>query len=225
MLEPPDSRDWIAVTPEALPADLAARWAATPGAGAVVTFLGVVRERSEGRTGVDAITYEAYTEQAVPRLEAVAREARRAWPGVERVALLHRVGRLALSEASVAVVVSSPHRHDAFEAARYCIDTVKESVPIWKQEHGASGSGWAAAAQPVRSVTPAAARGCAGRVEAAVAFLLLALALIVVGVTAVVVRNRRPTGMDASIREFGESLDAIAPPAVLARERREPRQE
>ena len=98
------------------------------------------------------LTYEAYEEEAVRRLAAVAARARRRWPVVERVALLHRIGDLALSEASVAVVVSSPHRAEAFEAARFCIDTLKETVPIWKREHWEDGSDWATRSHPVRTV-------------------------------------------------------------------------
>jgi molybdopterin synthase catalytic subunit len=149
---PPASGDWIAVTAEPLPVEEATSWATSASAGAVVVFLGVVRDNSEGRAGVHGITYEAYEEEAVARLEAVATEARRRWPVVERLALLHRIGDLELSEASVAVVASSPHRPEAFEAARFCIDTLKETVPIWKREHWVDGSDWAGSAQPVRSV-------------------------------------------------------------------------
>ena len=77
---------------------------ATPSAGAVVSFLGVVRDHADGRDGVTGLTYEAYAEAAVQRLDAVAAEARRRWPVLERVALLHRVGELALSDTAVAVV-------------------------------------------------------------------------------------------------------------------------
>ena len=107
-----------------------------------MVFLGVVRDHADGRSGVTGLTYEAYEEEAVTKLAAVAAEARRQWPVIDRVALLHRIGDLELSEASVAVVVSSPHRAEAFEAARYCIDTLKESVPIWKREHWEGGSDW-----------------------------------------------------------------------------------
>jgi molybdopterin synthase catalytic subunit len=149
---PPAAGDWIAVTAEPLPVDVATAWATTESAGAVVVFLGVVRDHSEGRDGVRGITYEAYQEEAVPRLAAVAAEARRRWPVAERIALLHRTGDLALSEASVAVVASTPHRPEAFEIARFCIDTLKETVPIWKREHWEDGSDWGTAAHPVRSV-------------------------------------------------------------------------
>jgi molybdopterin synthase catalytic subunit len=151
---PPESGDWIAVSAAALPVDVATAWATTESAGAVVVFLGVVRNNSEGRNDVRGITYEAYDELAMPRLAKVAEEARNRWPVIERVALLHRTGDLALSEASVAVVVSSPHRPEAFEAARFCIDTLKETVPIWKREHWADGSDWGRSTHPVRSVTP-----------------------------------------------------------------------
>jgi len=149
---PPTGGDWIAITPEPLPVDAATSWATTPSSGAVVVFLGVVRDHSEGRDGVRGLTYEAYEAEAVARLTAVAADARRRWPVVERLALLHRVGDLELSEASVAVVASSPHRPEAFEAARFCIDTLKETVPIWKREHWEGGSDWGQCAHDIRPV-------------------------------------------------------------------------
>jgi molybdopterin synthase catalytic subunit len=152
MLEPSAGLDWVALTGEPLPVERATTWAATPGSGAVVTFCGVVRDHSEGRAGVHTITYEAYEEVARRRLAEVAAETRRRFPAVERLALLHRVGDLALSEPSVVVVASTPHRAEAFDAARFAIDTLKETVPIWKREHWAGGSDWASGAQPVRAV-------------------------------------------------------------------------
>ena len=151
-VQPPASGDWIALTGEPLPIDAATEWATTPGSGAVVVFLGVVRDHAEGRHGVTSLTYEAYEEEAVAKLASVAAGARERWPVIDRVALLHRTGDLALSEASVAVVVSSPHRAEAFDAARFCIDTLKETVPIWKREHWEGGSDWGTGAQPVRAV-------------------------------------------------------------------------
>ena len=149
---PPAGVDWFAVTPEPLPVEAATSWATTPASGAVVVFLGVVRDHSDGRDGVVGLTYEAYEDEAVRRLAAVAAECRRRWPVVERLALLHRVGDLALSDSAVAVVASSPHRAEAFEAARFCIDTLKETVPIWKREHWAGGSGWGQCAHDIRPV-------------------------------------------------------------------------
>jgi len=148
----PDARDWVALTDEPLPADLAVRWATVPAAGAVVSFLGVVRDHAEGRDGVEAMTYEAYDEPACRAMREIVDELRRRWPPVERVALLHRVGELALSETSVAVVVSAPHRDAAFDAAAFAIDTLKRSVPIWKQEHWSAGSGWAVEQHPIEPV-------------------------------------------------------------------------
>lgn len=149
---PPDGGDWVVLTSLPLPVDTANAWATTPGSGAVVCFLGVVREQSEGRDGVRGMTYEAYEEETTHRFAEIAREARRLWPDLERIALLHRVGELALSDTSVVVVVSAPHRAEAFEAARFCIDTLKETAPIWKREHWDGGSDWAEQSQPVRPV-------------------------------------------------------------------------
>jgi molybdopterin synthase catalytic subunit len=159
---PTDARDWVALTDAELPVDLLHAWAATPRSGAVVCFVGVVRDHAEGRDGVHAMTYEAYDDPAQRVMQEIVADARRRWPDLERVAVLHRVGRLELSDASVAVAVSSPHRDHAFDAARYCIDTLKETAPIWKQEHWSAGSAWALGEHPIRSVgepVPAAASG------------------------------------------------------------------
>lgn len=142
----------IALTRDPLPVEALTAWATTPGSGAVVTFLGVVRDHADGRDDVTGLSYEAYEEEAVGRLAAVAAAARVRWPEVERIALEHRLGDLQLSESSVVVVVSSPHRGAAFEAARFCIDTLKETVPIWKREHWEGGSDWGTGANPVRAV-------------------------------------------------------------------------
>jgi molybdopterin synthase catalytic subunit len=151
----PDARDWIALSDTALPERDAVSWATVAGAGAVVTFAGVVRDHAEGRDGVEAMTYEAYEEPALRAMHDIATELRRRWPEVERIALLHRTGLLELSETSVLVVVSAPHRKAAFAAAEYAIDTLKESVPIWKQEHWAGGSDWAVEQHPIRPVASA----------------------------------------------------------------------
>ena len=157
VLQPPAARDWVGLTTEPLPVESVTAWATTPGSGAVVCFLGVVRDHAEGRDGVTGLSYEAYEDVASRRLEEVAAETRRRWPVTDRLALLHRLGDLELSEASVVVVASSPHRAEAFEAARFAIDTLKETVPIWKREHWSEGSDWSAAsnaARPVRELDP-----------------------------------------------------------------------
>jgi molybdopterin synthase catalytic subunit len=152
----------IAVTRDPLPTSEVVEWATTPGSGAVVTFLGVVRDHAEGRDGVTGLSYEAYEGEAEARLAAVAAAARGRWPTLERLAIVHRLGDLGLSDASVLVVVSAPHRGEAFDGARFCIDTLKETVPIWKREHWSGGSDWSDAAHPVTPVPgPAPAVGSA----------------------------------------------------------------
>ena len=151
-MQPPAAGDWIAVAGAPLPVDAATAWATTPGSGAVVVFLGVVRDHAEGRDGVTGLTLRglrgrggrAARARSPPRRVASGRS-------IDRVALLHRIGDLELSEASVAVVVSSPHRAEAFEAARFCIDTLKETVPIWKREHWEGGSDWGTGRPTTRS--------------------------------------------------------------------------
>ena len=156
MLRPiPDARDWVALTDEPLPLEAVALWATVPSAGAVVTFTGVVRDHAEGRPGVVAMTYEAYEGPAARALTDIVAELRRRWPELARVAILHRVGELQLSEASVLVVVSAPHRGVAFEAAEFAIDTLKRSAPIWKQEHWSGGSDWAVEQHSIRSASSA----------------------------------------------------------------------
>ena len=149
----PAGPDWVALGPDPLPVVAATAWATVPEAGAVVTFLGVVRDHADGRTDVTALTYEAYESEAVRIMGEILQAARLRWPEITRAALLHRLGTLALTEASVAVVVSSPHRAVAFEAAQFAIDTLKESAPIWKQEHWAGGADWGTRAQDVRTLS------------------------------------------------------------------------
>ncbi len=128
-------------------------WATVPSCGAVVTFAGTVRDHALGRAGVTELEYEAYEEEVEPRLRAIADDTLRRWPSVGRIAILHRTGRLELAETAVIIVVSAAHRDAAFDAARYCIDTVKSTVPIWKKETWAGGSAWGDDAQPIAEVT------------------------------------------------------------------------
>ncbi len=110
----------------------------SPRAGAVVLFLGTVREMTAGRRTV-ALDYECYPDMARKKLAELEAEARDRWPIVE-CAIVHRLGHLELAEASVAVAVSTPHRQDAFAAGKWLIDTLKEVVPIWKKEHWDDGT-------------------------------------------------------------------------------------
>ena len=111
-----------------------------PGCGAVVTFLGTVRDLT-GVEVTEALEYEAYPPMAVRTMAEISAEVGSRWP-VGDVALVHRLGRLGVGEISVAVAVSSPHRADAFAACRYAIDRLKEVVPIWKKDVGPARSEW-----------------------------------------------------------------------------------
>jgi molybdopterin synthase catalytic subunit len=154
----PDARNRVALQAEPIALDPLVAWATTAASGAVVAFLGVVRDHAEGRDGVVALTYEAYEEPAQQRMAEIVAAIRDEWPTVDRIAVVHRLGRLELSETAVAAVVSSPHRAEAFAAALACIDRVKESVPIWKKEHWSAGSDWATGAQPIQTRSAPRAR-------------------------------------------------------------------
>jgi molybdopterin synthase catalytic subunit len=115
---------------------------AEPGAGAVVTFAGLVRDNNLGRQ-VRYLEYEAYPEMAEAKLRQVVSEARERWPGVRGVAVAHRTGYLEIGEMAMFVAVAAAHRGDgAFEAARYIVDRTKEIVPVWKKEVWADGEEW-----------------------------------------------------------------------------------
>jgi molybdopterin synthase catalytic subunit len=124
-----------------------------PSCGAVVTFNGTARDHSVGRAEVTRLEYEAYEEHVVPRLDEIAAAARSKWPTLGRIALLHRVGEVPITESAVVVAVSSPHRAEAFDAARFCIDTLKETVPIWKREDWSEGSSWGLEPQHITDVS------------------------------------------------------------------------
>jgi molybdopterin synthase catalytic subunit len=145
---------WVALTTEVLSLEKAASWVTRPDCGAVVVFAGTVRDHAEGRPGVSELEYEAYGSQVEPRLAAVATEARKRWPGLGRLVLWHRTGVLAVTECSVVVAASAKHRGDSFDAARYCIDTLKHTVPIWKRERWAGGDDWGLDAHDVAEVGP-----------------------------------------------------------------------
>jgi molybdopterin synthase catalytic subunit len=106
--------------------------------GAVVTFLGTVRDLTDGRVTV-ALDYEAYPGMAEKKMAEIEQETRERWP-VGEMAMVHRLGHLDVGEVSVAVAVSCPHRAQAFEACRHAIDRLKELVPLWKKENWADGS-------------------------------------------------------------------------------------
>jgi molybdopterin synthase catalytic subunit len=111
-----------------------------PGAGAVVSFIGTVREVSQGRK-VLHLEYDAYPEMAEAKLAEIGREIAERW-GTDRVAIVHRVGRLEVGEAAVVIAVATPHRAQGFAACRYAIDRIKEIVPIWKKEVWEGDEAW-----------------------------------------------------------------------------------
>lgn len=110
------------------------------GIGAVVTFLGLVRDHNQGRR-VLHLEYEAYDALALKSLDRIVSESRERWPSV-RVAIHHRTGRMGIGEASVVIAAASPHRADAFAASRYAIERIKQIVPIWKHEFFEGGDAW-----------------------------------------------------------------------------------
>ncbi|HEX6424022.1 MAG TPA: molybdenum cofactor biosynthesis protein MoaE [Acidimicrobiales bacterium] len=148
-LTAPEGDTWLGLSAAPLPVAEAVAWAVRPDCGGLVLFSGTARDHAEGRPGVERLEYEAYDAQVVPRLRAVVDEARARWPAVGRVALLHRTGVVEVGDSAVVVVVSAPHRAEAFEAARFCIDTLKRSVPIWKRETWDGGESWGREAQHI----------------------------------------------------------------------------
>jgi molybdopterin synthase catalytic subunit len=147
------SNEWLGLTDRALPIAEASRWVVLPSCGASVVFTGTARDHAGDRTGVSLLEYEAYEEQVVPRLRALAAAMRDRWPDLGRIVLLHRVGSVPITEAAVIVATSSPHRSAAFEAARYGIDTLKSTVPIWKKEEWDGGASWGLEAQHITEVS------------------------------------------------------------------------
>jgi MoaE-MoaD fusion protein len=137
----PDTDDVYAVVEHPLsPDDVAAR-VDDPGAGGLVIFSGVVRNETGGRP-VKYLEYEAHAGMAEAKLREIGAAIRGRWPGVKRVAMLHRIGRLEIGDSSVLIAVSAAHRGDAFDACRYAIDTLKRIVPVWKKEHFEDGEVW-----------------------------------------------------------------------------------
>jgi MoaE-MoaD fusion protein len=130
----------IEVTTEPLDVHRAEAAVAHPAAGAICSFTGVVRDNNRGEA-VTHLEYEAYGGMAEREMRRIAEEVAERWPGT-RVAMVHRVGRLEIGEASVVISVSAPRRGDAFEACRHAIERLKESVPIWKKEFARSGAVW-----------------------------------------------------------------------------------
>lgn len=136
------SEDLVSIGPEPLSIDRAVQHISSGQCGAMAIFVGTVRDSSDGRDGVVSLDYEAYPGRAEEALRRVAEATRAKVPDLYRMALLHRTGKLEVGEASVIVAVSTPHRAESFEAARFAIDTLKDEAPIWKKETWGDGSAW-----------------------------------------------------------------------------------
>jgi molybdopterin synthase catalytic subunit len=137
---PPSPPAFISITDA--PLDLAAliRQVEFPGAGAIVTFSGVVRDHARGKA-VQFLEYEAYPEMAEQTLREIIAEVNARWQEA-RIAIAHRVGRLGIGEASLLIAASSPHRAEAFAACRYALERVKAILPMWKKEFANDGEYW-----------------------------------------------------------------------------------
>ena len=135
-------QDLVAVSDAAVDPSQLLSFVEDPSCGAVVLFLGTVRDHSPGGiTDVSHLEYEAYGGVVEAKIAEIVGEARGKWP-VVKVAAVHRTGELGIGETSVGVAVSSAHRTDAFAAGRYLIDELKARAPIWKKEHWPGGAQW-----------------------------------------------------------------------------------
>ena len=112
-----------------------------PQAGAVLIFYGDVRNHSQ-KHDVSFLEYEAHERMALKQITKIIEQAQQKWE-LHKVEVIHRLGKLAVTDCSIAIAVSTSHRNEAYEASRYIIDTIKHSVPIWKKEHFVNGvSNW-----------------------------------------------------------------------------------
>ena len=131
-------RPWVQSAPLSMDALLAE--VTGPDCGGLVTFTGVVRNHSRGEA-IEHLEYEAYAPMAEKELRKILDSAAERWPDV-RLAVSHRIGRLAIGDAAVMIAAAAPHRGEAFAACRFTIDTLKKTVPIWKKEFAEGGSYW-----------------------------------------------------------------------------------
>lgn len=132
--------DFYRTTREPIPTHELARQLKAPEDGAVAVFEGIVRNHSRGQSTL-YLEYEAYEPMAARKMEEIGREAREKF-AIDRIGMIHRLGRLEIGETSVAIIVTSAHRRAAFEACQFAIDRLKQIVPIWKKEYFADGAVW-----------------------------------------------------------------------------------
>ncbi len=147
-----EASEWVAVLAQPLAPDELAAWATRRDCGAVVTFCGTARTTSTFEHEIIELDYETDVDLAESRIRAVTARARERWPEVRAIAVHHRIGTVLVREPAVVVVVSSPHRREAFEAAQFCIDAVKRTVPMWKREVWQGGSAWSEQSEDVVDV-------------------------------------------------------------------------
>jgi molybdopterin synthase catalytic subunit len=133
--------DFYRITHEVIPTEALAHQLKSSEDGAIVTFEGIVRDHSHGRKTM-YLEYEAYEPMAVRKMQEIGHEIKRKY-AIDRVGMIHRVGRLEIGETSVAIIVTAGHRKVAFEACHYAIDRLKQIVPIWKKEYFEDGAVWA----------------------------------------------------------------------------------
>ena len=129
------------ITTDELSVDEVVARLADPANGAVATFIGVVRDTTDGRA-VHHLEYEAYPDMAEGMLHQIGDEIRARWTTIREVAIVHRTGQLPVGETAVVIALSAAHRPEVFDALRYAIDRLKEIVPIWKKEVWADGAEW-----------------------------------------------------------------------------------
>ena len=140
LLPPMSGGDGVVVQPAPLSMDALLKQVMGPRIGGVATFTGVVRNHARGHT-IDHLEYEAYVPMAEKEMGKIVGQVAERWPEVV-LAMSHRIGRLEIGEAAVMIAAGSPHRAEAFEACRFAIDTLKQTVPIWKKEFSDEGTYW-----------------------------------------------------------------------------------
>lgn len=147
-----EASEWVAVSAQSLAPDELAAWVARRDCGAVVTFCGTARTTSTFEHEIIELDYETDVALAESKIRAVTALARERWPEVRAIAVHHRIGVVLIREPAVVVAVSSPHRRESFEAAQFCIDAVKRTVPMWKREVWQGGSAWSEQAEDIVDV-------------------------------------------------------------------------
>eukprot|EP00127_Corallochytrium_limacisporum_P001703 Clim_evm40s77 gene=Clim_evmTU40s77 len=126
-------RLWLQLQEEAIDISRVQEWCADPKAGAINLFVGTTRNNFQGKA-VRTLYYEAYQSMALKELEKAAICASKNWPGILKIAIIHRLNEVPVKEASIAIAVSTPHRKESFEACEFLINEVKAKAPIFKKE-------------------------------------------------------------------------------------------